>query len=143
MKFNTRKEGLKQSVGKLRELGREVVLGMLPNYIHSFDALHMQNVVLELNKKRIQDIWAVHDSFGVHACDIEKLQDIVRRTFIEIHKDPIEVHLKRIVELNRSILDPEFVDNYIAEKDKEIERRNSSPSDFMINDVLESKYLIS
>ena len=129
MKFNTRKEGLKQSVKKLRELSQEVVLGMLPNYIHSFDALHMQNVVLELDKKGIQDIWAVHDSFGVHACNIKKLQDIVRRTFIEIHQDPIEVHLKRIVELNRSILEPKFVDNYIAKIDKEIEEINSSPTD--------------
>ena len=143
MKFNTSEKGLNGSVKKLRELSQEVVLGMLPNYIHSFDALHMQNVVLELDKKRIQDIWAVHDSFGVHACNIKKLQDIVRRTFIEIHQDPIEVHLKRIVELNRSILEPEFVDNYIAKIDKEIELRNSSPNDFKINDVLGSKYLIS
>ena len=143
MKFNTRKEGLKQSVKKLRELSQEVVLGMLPNYIHSFDALHMQNVVLELDKKGKQDIWAVHDSFGVHACDIEYLRDIVRETFVEIHQDPIQVHLKRIVELNRSILEPEFVDNYIAKIDKEIELRNSSPTDFKINDVRESKYLIS
>ena len=73
-----------------------------------------KNVVLELDKKGKQDIWAVHDSFGVHACDIDKLREIVNRTFVEIHQDPIQVHLKRIVELNRSILEPKFVDNYIA-----------------------------
>ena len=143
MKFKTDKKGLKTAVNTLRDLSNDIVLGMLPNYIHSFDALHMQNVVLELDKKGIQDIWAVHDSFGVHACDIEKLRDIVRRTFVEIHQDPIEVHLKRIVELNRSILEPEFVDNYIAKIDREIEEINSSPNKDWINDVLHSNYLIS
>ena len=143
MKFKIDKKGLKTAVNTLSALSNDIVLGMLPNYIHSFDALHMQNVVLELDKEGKQDIWAVHDSFGVHACDIDKLIEIVNRTFVEIHQDPIQVHLKRIVELNRSILEPKFVDNYIAEKDKEIERRNSSPNDFMINDVLKSKYLIS
>tara|TARA_Y100000591_G_scaffold10760_1_gene8333 strand:- start:1023 stop:1454 length:432 start_codon:yes stop_codon:yes gene_type:complete len=143
MKFKTDKKGLKTAVKTLRDLSNDIVLGMLPNYIHSFDALHMQNVVLELDKKGIQDIWAVHDSFGVHACDIEKLRDIVRRTFVEIHQDPIEVHLKRIVELNRSILEPKFVDNYIAEIDKKIEQINSLPNNDWINDVLHSNYLIS
>ena len=95
---------------------------MLPNYIHSFDALHMQNVVLELDKNGKHDIWAVHDSFGVHACDIDELREIVNRTFVEIHQDPIQVHLKRIVELNRSILKPEFVDKYIAKIDKKLRK---------------------
>ena len=116
-------------------MSEEIILGMLPNYIHSFDALHMQNVVLELDKNGKQDIWAVHDSFGVHACDIDDLRDIVRETFIEIHQDPIQVHLKRIVELNRSILEPKFVDKYIVEIDKEIEEINSSPNNDWINDV--------
>jgi hypothetical protein len=143
MKFNTSKKGLKGSVKKLRELSQEVVLGMLPNYIHSFDALHMQNVVLELDKKEIQDIWAVHDSFGVHACNIDQLLKIVKETFVEIHKDPIEVHLKRIVELNRSILEPKFFDKYIVKIDKEIEEINSSPNNNWINAVKKAKYLIS
>ena len=143
MKFKTDEEGLKTAVITLSALSKDIVLGMLPNYIHSFDALHMQNVVLELDKKGIQDIWAVHDSFGVHACYIDMLRDIVRRTFIEIHQDPIQIHLKRIVELNRSILEPKFVDNYIAKLDKEIERINSPPNIDWIKDVLHSNYLIS
>ena len=143
MKFNTSKKGLKESVRKLRVLSDEIILGMLPNYIHSFDALHMQNVVLELDKVGKQDIWAVHDSFGVHACDIDDLRDIVRETFIEIHRDPIQVHLKRIVDLNRSILEPKFVDNYIAKIDKEIEEIYSSPNNDWINAVRGAEYLIS
>ena len=67
----------------------------------------------------------------------------MNRTFVEIHQDPIQVHLKRIVELNRSILKPKFVDNYIAKIDKEIEEINCSPHDDWINVVQKSKYLIS
>jgi hypothetical protein len=143
MNFKTSKKSLKEAVEKLSDLSGEVIRGMLPNYIHSFDALHMQNVVLELDKKEIQDIWAVHDSFGVHACDIDELREIVNRTFVDIHQDPIQVHLKRIVELNRSILKPEFVDNYIAKIDKEIEEINSSPNFEWINAVQNANYLIS
>ena len=71
------------------------------------------------------------------------LREIVNRTFVEIHQDPIQVHLKRIVELNRSILEPKFADNYIAKIDKEIEQINRLPNNDWINDVLHSNYLIS
>ena len=143
MQFSTDKKGLKESVKKLRELSNDIILGMVPNYIHSFDALHMQKVVLELERKGIEDIWAVHDSFGVHPGDIDTLREIVNRTFVEIHKDPIEVHLKRIVELNKSILKKEFVDSYLQESNNKINEDDSYPVGDWINDVPKSKYLIS
>ena len=31
--------------------------------------------------------FAVHDSFGTHACDVEDMRDTVVRTFWEMHKD--------------------------------------------------------
>ena len=32
------------------------------------------------------DFWAVHDSFGTHACEIDKLREIVVSSFHEFYK---------------------------------------------------------
>ena len=137
MKFNVESNsGFKNSIGKLFDLTNEIHLGMVPNFIHSFDALHMQNVIIELQNQGIQDIWAVHDSFGVHPCDIDTLREIVNRTFVELHSDSLETHLKRIIDLNYSILDQDYVDEKISDEIKCIEND-------WINEVLEANYLIS
>ena len=137
MKFNTNsKAAFKNSIGKLFELSNEILLGMVPNFIHSFDALHMQNVVLELDKYNINDIWAVHDSFGVHPRDIEMLRNIVKETFIQLHEQPLESHIARIIELNLPILDHELLPPEKGE-------RAVLPSQDWINDVRKADYLIS
>ena len=60
---------------------------LLPNFIHSFDAYHMRKTVNECNST-IDDLsfWAVHDAFGTHACDVETMVGIVKRTFHDIHR---------------------------------------------------------
>ena len=137
MKFNVESNSsFKNSIGKLFELTKEIHLGMVPNFIHSFDALHMQNVIIELQNQGIQDIWAVHDSFGVHPRDIDTLREIVNRTFVELHSDSLETHLKRIIDLNNSILNQEYVDAKISDEIKCIEKD-------WINEVLKANYLIS
>ena len=137
MKFNIESNsGFKNSIGKLYDLTNEIHLGMVPNFIHSFDALHMQNVIIELHDKGIQDIWAVHDSFGVHPRDVDTLREIVNRTFVELHSDPLETHLKRIIDLNYSILNQEYADAKISNDIKCIKKD-------WINKVLKANYLIS
>lgn len=137
MKFNTKtKKEFKQSVAKLFELSNEIILGMVPNFIHSFDALHMQKVIIRLYESGTQDIWAVHDSFGAHPCDIETLIDIVKDTFVELHKHHLPWHLGQIINQNAPILDDTFLgQNSGAE--------NKYPENEWINDVLDANYLIS
>jgi len=62
--------------------------GMAPNFVHSLDAYHMRTVVGELSDA-IQpfSFWAVHDAFGVHACDVPAMREVVTRTFQEMHSD--------------------------------------------------------
>ena len=74
--------------------------GLTPNFIHSFDAKHMENVVNSLAQKGIKDFWAVHDSYGVHACDVNLLVDTVKDEFIKLHKEDFNQHFKRIKEDN-------------------------------------------
>ena len=61
---------------------------MAPNFVHSLDAYHMRTVVGELSDA-IQpfSFWAVHDAFGVHACDVPAMREVVTRTFQEMHND--------------------------------------------------------
>ena len=92
----------------------------------------MQNVILQLANHGINDIWAAHDSFGVHPRDIEVLRSIVKETFIELHKQPLEYHIDRIIELNLPILDHELLPLENSEQ-------TTSPNSDWINDILEAK----
>ena len=140
---HSKPDSLKQSITKLCNLSDEITLGMVPNFIHSFDALHMQNVILELNKHGIEDIWTIHDSFGVHPCHVETLRDIVNRTFVKLHQDPLDVHLKRIIELNSDILTEEFLTNHEEFIEHFSHQETKSPQNDWINKVLGANYLIS
>ena len=51
--------------------------------------------------------------------------------------------MKRIVELNKSILKKEFVDSYLQEYNNKINEDDSYPVSDWINDVLKARYLIS
>jgi hypothetical protein len=57
------------------------------NFIHSIDAFHMRATITHLNNK-IEDLsfWAIHDAFGTHACDIDKLMESVSEQFAKIHQ---------------------------------------------------------
>ncbi len=59
--------------------------GIAPNFVHSIDAAHMAAVVLRLKEEGISDMHMIHDSFGVHACHTEQLNEIIREEFVKIH----------------------------------------------------------
>jgi DNA-directed RNA polymerase len=62
---------------------RRQAAGVAPNFIHSLDSAHLMatvNVGLENDLTH----WAViHDSFGVHAADVDVLHACIREAFIE------------------------------------------------------------
>jgi hypothetical protein len=74
--------------------------GLVPNFIHSFDAKHMENVINSLNKQGLHDIWAVHDSFGVHACDVDLLMKTVKDEFVGLHKKDFTNVVEDLCKLN-------------------------------------------
>ncbi|MBL6896883.1 MAG: hypothetical protein ISR23_07375, partial [Candidatus Poseidoniaceae archaeon] len=125
------------TIKKMRDLSGEIILGMVPNFIHSFDAVHLQKVILALEKSGINDFWAVHDSFGVHACHVEELRSTVKQTFVDLHKEPLEYHLKKIINLNSGILSAKF----LTKHDEKTEPSNHAKD--WINEVLEAEFLIS
>jgi len=66
---------------------RKMVNGIAPNYIHSLDATLMFRTVERLLEQGVTSFALIHDSYGVHAADTEKLSKEVREAYIEIFKD--------------------------------------------------------
>lgn len=71
------------------------VAGFPPNFIHSLDATHMLMTALECAKEEDPiEFASVHDSYWTHACDIERLRDILKKKFVELHSKPILENLR-------------------------------------------------
>jgi DNA-directed RNA polymerase len=65
--------------------------GASPNFVHSMDATHHHMTLLASEDAGIEAFAMVHDSFGTHAADTEKLHRIIREQFVELYEncDPI------------------------------------------------------
>jgi DNA-directed RNA polymerase len=59
-----------------------------PNFIHSLDATHMMLSVLKCNEVGLT-FASIHDSFWTHACDIEKMSEVLRDAFVAMHSEDI------------------------------------------------------
>ena len=62
---------------------------LAPNFTHSNDAAHLMLCVNLCNDLNITDFMPIHDSFGVHAGNVETLHICIRHTFVELHNDNI------------------------------------------------------
>jgi len=63
---------------------RSFMSGISPNFVHSMDAAHMAAVIKEWGS----DFGAVHDSFSVHACDVDDLLQIIKDKFVSMYDYP-------------------------------------------------------
>lgn len=66
---------------------RKMVNGIAPNYIHSLDAVLMFRTVERLLARGVSAFALIHDSYGVHASDTQKLAEEVRESYIELFED--------------------------------------------------------
>ena len=65
---------------------KDQISGAAPNVVHSFDAAHLTMVV----NKADYPVTMVHDSFGCHAGNMDKLFTLVREQFVEFYEsDPL------------------------------------------------------
>jgi DNA-directed RNA polymerase len=69
---------LNQETGEKVPCRRSFASGISPNVVHSYDAAHMANTIVAFNGS----FAAVHDSFSVHASEVDFLQDVTKMTFI-------------------------------------------------------------
>lgn len=59
-----------------------------PNFIHSLDATHMMLSALKCNEVGVT-FASIHDSFWTHACDIEKMSEVLRDAFVAMHSEDV------------------------------------------------------
>ena len=79
----------------------ELTSGISPNWVHSMDASHMSLVINELNKLGITSFGAIHDSFSVHAEDVDDLLYVTKDTFIDMYSGDVFKEMKeQIVGVN-------------------------------------------
>ena len=62
---------------------RKQTNGVSPNVIHSFDAAHLMATVYEMAQTGVESFAVIHDSFGTHACNMDRLNATLRHTFIK------------------------------------------------------------
>ncbi len=73
----------------LRLVVRKQVNAIAPNFVHSLDAAHMMLTVNRLNEAGLRHFAMVHDSYGVHACDVDMLNRVLREEFVRIYRKPV------------------------------------------------------
>jgi DNA-directed RNA polymerase len=68
--------------------------GISPNYIHSLDASHLVLTINKCLENGIHNFSMIHDSYGTHACDIDKLAHLLRDAFIEQYSEDLLAKLR-------------------------------------------------
>ena len=68
------------------------------------DASHMAMVIIDMNNEGIASFGAIHDSFSVHAEDIDKLLEVTKSTFIEMYDNDVFKSMKQQITNNDPLL---------------------------------------
>ncbi|XP_073001971.1 DNA-directed RNA polymerase 3, chloroplastic isoform X2 [Typha latifolia] len=59
-----------------------------PNFVHSLDGSHMMMTAIACKNSGLQ-FAGVHDSFWTHACDVDRMNQILREQFVDLYNIPI------------------------------------------------------
>lgn len=63
--------------------------GIAPNFVHSMDAAHMMRTICRLHSEKCRHFAAIHDGYGVHACDVDLMNRVLREEFVNIYQKPV------------------------------------------------------
>ncbi len=70
--------------------GSRAVSGIAPNFVHSLDAAHLMLTAVAAHDASIVDLAVIHDSFGTHAAETDRLSRLLRETFVTMYEgDPL------------------------------------------------------
>ncbi len=60
-----------------------------PNFVHALDAAHLTLTIRRLHDEGLRHFAVIHDSFGVHACDADRLVCALREEFARMYREPL------------------------------------------------------
>jgi DNA-directed RNA polymerase len=60
--------------------------GIAPNFIHSYDAAHLQLVTVAAAAQGL-DLAMIHDDYGTHAADAHTLFTLIRSEFVRMYQE--------------------------------------------------------
>ena len=63
--------------------------GCSPNYIHSLDSAMMSLVTCKMKAQGVHHFAMIHDSYGVHATNVEKLSKCLRQVCVDIFSEDL------------------------------------------------------
>ncbi len=78
---------VKEADRRLEIRTRKQANSIVPNLVHSLDAAHMMFTVCALKALGLSDFSMVHDSYAVHACDVDLMSKVLRDEFVRIHTE--------------------------------------------------------
>lgn len=66
--------------------------GLAPNFVHSMDASHLHLTAAAASAAGITSLAMIHDDYGTHAADAERLFHLIREQFVQMYDrhDPIK-----------------------------------------------------
>ena len=59
--------------------------GLAPNFVHSLDAAHLHLTTADAKSQGIDSLAMIHDDYGTHAADAQKLYDSIRKQFVAMY----------------------------------------------------------
>lgn len=145
-RITTHFEGKKNSIQiqiETDKIDKNQYKGIAPNFIHSLDATHLYMTILASSKNGIKSFATVHDSFATHACDVERLSQILKEQFVKLTQYNV---LERLQETMKRDYDLEIVKE-MPKKDKENKIVDINTifidNDFNIEEIHKSNYFFA
>lgn len=59
--------------------------GLAPNFVHSLDAAHLHLTTADACRNGIGSLAMIHDDYGTHAANAQKLYEIIRKQFVAMY----------------------------------------------------------
>ena len=76
--------------------------GIAPNFVHSLDAAHLRETVRRASVEGIEALAVIHDDYGTHAADTDKLHRIIREAFVSLYSEHDPLRPRFIIRRRRA-----------------------------------------